>query len=45
MTSILCHESLDGIEVNYPLLEKAISALVLSAKRLKPYFLGFSIIV
>lgn len=37
--------SLHGAEINYPMIEKAAYALIISARRLKPYFLGLPIIV
>lgn len=38
-------KSLHKVEINYPIVEKAAYALVLSSRRLKPYFLRFPIIV
>ncbi len=38
-------KSLHGAEVRYPLLQKAIYALVLASRRLHPYFHGHPIIV
>lgn len=39
------NKSLPRAETNYPMVEKATYGLVLSARRLKPYFLRFFVIV
>ncbi|XP_024015916.1 uncharacterized protein LOC112089172 [Eutrema salsugineum] len=38
-------KSLDGLEYRYPTLEKFAFAVVISAKKLRPYFQSFSIVV
>ncbi|WP_369010891.1 RNase H-like domain-containing protein [Escherichia coli] len=38
-------KSLHGAEIRYPLLQKAIYALVLAGRRLRPYFQAHPIIV